>query len=78
MFLTSNSVHEKLYSDKVRTEELQHFDLDDFFNDIHFFFKLLSAPGEDHTSLESITNVVAEYAKKHTETRLLSMKYVAL
>lgn len=77
MFLASNSANEKLYSDKVRTEKL-HFDLDYFFNDIHFFFKLLSAPGEDYTFLESITNVVAEYAKKHTETRLLSMKYVAL
>ena len=78
MFLTSNSAYEKHYSDKVRTEKLQHFDLDYFFNDIHFFFKLLSAPGEDYTFLESITNVVAEYAKKHAETRVLSMKYGAL
>ena len=56
----------------------QSFDLDDYFTDIHFFFKLSSARREDYAALESIMNVVAEYAEKHTETRWLSMKYVAL
>ena len=45
------------------------FDLNNFFTDIHSFFKLSSARGEDYTSLESVTGVVAEYAKKHAETR---------
>ena len=38
----------------------------------------MSARREDYASSEAITNVVTEYAKKHTETRWLSMKYVAL
>ena len=53
-------------------------DLDDFFTDIHSFFKLSSARLEDYTSLESVTGVVAEYAKKHAETRWVSMTYVAV
>ena len=52
--------------------------LDKSFSDIHFFFKLSSARREDYASLVSVTNVVAEYAKKHVETRWLTMKYVAL
>ena len=54
------------------------FDLDDFFTDIHSFFKLSSARCEDYTSLESVTGVVAEHAKNHTETCWVSMRYVAV
>ena len=54
------------------------FDVDDFFTDIHSFFKLSSARREDYTTLESVTGVAAEYAKKHAETRWVSMKYVAV
>ena len=54
------------------------FDFDEFFNDVHFFFKLSSARHEDYASLQDITNVAAEYAKKHTSTRWLSMKYVCI
>ena len=68
----------KFYSGKFNAEESQYFDLNDLFNDIHFFLKLSNARREDYGSLEAITNVVAEYAKKHTETRWISMKYVAL
>ena len=42
------------------------------------FLKLSSDKRENYTSLESITGVVAEYAKKHAETRWVSMKYVAV
>ena len=52
------------------------FDLDDFFIDIHSFFKLSSARREDYTSLESVTGVVAEYAKKHGKTRWVSVWYL--
>ena len=53
------------------------FDIDSFFNDIHFFsFKLSSARWEDYACLESVTNVSAAYAMKHTETRCLSMNYI--
>ena len=54
------------------------FDLDDFFQDIHFFFKLSSTRREDYASLQEVTGITAEYAKKHAETRWVSMKYVAL
>ena len=54
------------------------FEFDDFFNDIHFFFKLSSARREKYASLQTITNVAAEYDKQHTSTRWLSMKYVCI
>ena len=39
------------------------FDLDDFFQDIHFFFKLSSTRREDYASLEEVMGVTAENAK---------------
>ena len=54
------------------------FNMDDFFQDLHFFFKRSRARREDYASLETITGVTAEYMKKHAETRWVSMKYVAL
>ena len=55
-----------LYSNTINIsgEKESTFDLDDFFNDLHFFFKLSSARREDYASLETVTNVVAQYAKK--------------
>ena len=70
---TSNSEGSGELPKKKRT-----FDLDDFFTDIHSFFKPSSARYEDYISPESVTGVVAEYAKKHTETPRVSMKYVAV
>ena len=53
------------------------FDMDEFFHDIHFF-KHSSARREDYASLEETTEVAAWYALQHSETRWLSMKYVAV
>ena len=39
---------------------------------------MYSAKREDYTNLVDITNLVAEFANKHIETRWLSMKYVAV
>ena len=38
---------------------------------------MCSARQEDYASFENVSNVVAQYAKKHVETEWLSMKYVA-
>ena len=54
------------------------FDLNDFLTDVHSFFNLSSARREDYTSLERVTDVVAEFAKKRAETRWVSTKYVAV
>lgn len=54
------------------------FDFDGFFCDVHFFFKLSSARREDYALIQDTTDVVAMYAKKHSSTRWLSMKYVCL
>ena len=63
----------------ISGEKESTFDhLGDFFNNLHFLFKLSSAKWEDYASLENVTNVVAKYAKKHVEMWWLSMKYVAL
>ena len=54
------------------------FDLDQFFYDIHYFCKLCSACREDYKHLESTTNLIGVYVMKHSSTRWLSMKYVAV
>ena len=54
------------------------FDLDQFFMDIHFFFKLSSARWEDYRSLQSLTDTFDRFFIKHVETRWLSMKQVAV
>ena len=54
------------------------FDLDSFFIDLHFFFKLSSARREDYSNLHSLTDTMDKYAMKHVETRWLSMKFVAV
>ena len=52
----------------ISGEKESTFDhLGDFFNNLHFLFKLSSAKWEDCASLENVTNVVAKYAKKHVE-----------
>ena len=55
-------------------KELQ-FNFDKFLNDFHFFFKLSGARRKDYPSLQEVTNVAAEYTKKHRSTRWLSRKY---
>ena len=47
----------------ISGEQELPFDLDGFFNGLHFFFKLSSARQEDCASLENVTNVVVRYAK---------------
>ena len=43
-------------------------DFDSLFHDLHFFFKYSSARGEDYQGMEELTNVAAEFAKKHVDT----------
>ena len=59
---------------------LRHLDLiwTNFSYDIHFFFKHSSALKEDYTSIEEVTTVASQYAMQHTETRWLTIKYVAV
>ena len=59
------------------------FDYDKFFYELHFFKKNSSARGESYALLQSVTNIVAEYAKhetyeKYVPTRWITMKYVCL
>ena len=54
------------------------YDVDQLFTDLHFFFKLSSARREDYNSLHTLTDVLGKFAKKHAETRWLSMKFVAV
>ena len=54
------------------------FNFDEFFHDIHFFLKHSSACREDYASIEEVTEVAAQYAMQHTETRWLTMKYGAV
>ena len=44
------------------------------FHDPQFFFKYSSARREDYKGMEELTNVTAEFAKKHVDTRWLSVK----
>ena len=52
--------------------------MNDFFQDLHFFFKHSRSRHEDYASLAIITSVTSEYMKKHAETCWVSMKCVAL
>ena len=49
-----------LYSNTINIsgEKESTFDLDDFFNYLHFFFKLSSARRENYASLENVTNML--------------------
>ena len=51
---------------------------DEFFCDIHYFFKLSSGRREDSKDMENITNISVHYGLCHVETRWLSMKRVAV
>ena len=53
------------------------FNLDQFFIDIHFFFKLSSAQWEDYWSVLSLMDTLDKFIK-HVETKWLSMKQVAV
>ena len=54
------------------------FNLDEFFRGIHFCFKHSSARRDDYVFEEEVTEVAPRYAMQHTETRSLTMKYVAV
>ena len=54
------------------------FNMNNFFQDLRFFFKCSSARREDYALLASIAGVTTEYMKKHAETCWVSIKYVAL
>ena len=43
------------------------FDLNQFFTDIHFFFKLSSAWREDYKSLHSLTGTSDKFVIKHVD-----------
>ena len=49
-----------------------------FFNDLHFFFKLLSARREDYKNISELTDNAAEFVKKFRETHWLCMKLVGV
>ena len=53
------------------------FDLDQFFTNIYFFFKLSTARREDYQSFHSLKDTLDKFARKHVGTRWLSMKQVA-
>ena len=53
-------------------------DFDSLFHDLHFFFKHSSARREDYQGMEELTNLTAKFAKKHVDTKLLSMKFACV
>ena len=61
-----------------KTDKTGSFNMNNFFQDLHFFFKYSSARREDYALLASIAGVTTEYMKKHAETCWVSIKYVAL
>ena len=54
------------------------FNVDQFALDIHFFFKLSAARRADYKSMVEFTDVVLEYALKHSTTRWVSTRKVVL
>ena len=54
------------------------FNFDEFFCNIHFFFKLSCGRREDLKDMKNITNISVQSALCHVETRWLSIKRVAV
>ena len=54
------------------------FNVDQFALDIHFFFKLLAKHRADYKSMVEFTDVVSEYALKHSSTRWVTMRKVVV
>ena len=52
------------------------FDVDQFALDIHFFFKLSAGRRADYDKISDITDVVAQYALKHSTTRWVTLRKV--
>ena len=71
------SLHPVYTAFKKGLDELG-FQYESFFNDIHFYFKLLEGQREDYASLANITNVATEFAKKFGAARWLCMKHVGV
>ena len=46
-------------------------DIEGFFNDIYFFFKLSAARREDYKKGEEITDIISKYMMKYSSTRWL-------
>ena len=54
------------------------FNVDQFALDIHFFFKLSAARRADYKSMVEFTDIVSEYALKHSTTRWVTMRKVVV
>ena len=52
--------------------------IETFFNDVYFFFKLSSARREDYKEMETITDVTAQFMMKYSSTRWLYIGKVAV
>ena len=52
------------------------FNVDQFILDIHFFFKLSAGRRADYQKISEVTDIVAEYALKHSTTRWVTLRRV--
>ena len=52
------------------------FDVDEYALDIHFFFKLSAGQRAEYKSIGDVTNIVSEYAMKHSWTRWVTLRKV--
>ena len=53
-----------------------NFDVDQYALDIHFFVKLSAGRRADYKSIGDVTNIVSEYAIKHSTTRWVTLRKV--
>ena len=51
-----------------------NFHVDQYALDIHFFFKLSAEWGADYKSIGDVTNIVSEYAMKHSTARWVTLR----
>ena len=55
-----------------------NFDVDQYALDIRFFFKLSVEQKADYKSIGDVTNIVLEYAMKHSATRWVTLQKVVV
>ena len=55
-----------------------NFDVSQYALDTHFFFKLSAGQRTDYKSIGDVTNIVSEYALKHSTARWVTLRKVVV
>lgn len=72
--LGSCNLHHVHNAFRAGLKEMKSFDVDEFINDVTYFFKLSSARREDYKLSEEMTDIASKMLLRHATTRWVTMK----